>query len=192
MEEQSVGRPRRQEVQAALIEAFVEEVRAAGYAATSLERVATRAGVAKATLYRRWASKGELAVAALEHLIHCPSVDTSPGPGSITGRISSLAQQLAQPSVRFVLLGAIGEAAGDERVRELLDARLCRPVVHELMSDCGVDEQAADLAFATTVGAVLHWVALTGEVRPDQVDGLASLIAPIVATTEAGTGASGA
>lgn len=48
-----------------VLEATVEELAAKGYAATSIEDVAARAGVAKTTIYRRWPTKGELALAAL-------------------------------------------------------------------------------------------------------------------------------
>lgn len=45
----------------ALVRTFFEEWADNGYAAISLERVAKRAGVGKAALYRRWSSKLEMA-----------------------------------------------------------------------------------------------------------------------------------
>jgi AcrR family transcriptional regulator len=45
----------------ALGRALFEEWAASGYAGLRLERVAARAGVGKAALYRRWASKAEMA-----------------------------------------------------------------------------------------------------------------------------------
>jgi AcrR family transcriptional regulator len=45
----------------ALVRTFFDEWAEAGYAGISLERVAKRAGVGKAALYRRWSSKLEMA-----------------------------------------------------------------------------------------------------------------------------------
>jgi AcrR family transcriptional regulator len=52
-------------VRTAVLNAVVEELVESGYAATTFERVATRAGVHRATLYRRWGSKEELVADAL-------------------------------------------------------------------------------------------------------------------------------
>lgn len=51
-----------------VLEATVEELAAKGYGATSIEDIAERAGVAKTTIYRRWPTKPELALAALERV----------------------------------------------------------------------------------------------------------------------------
>lgn len=50
----------------ALFRALFEEWAQTGYAAISLERVATRAGAGKAAIYRRWSSKREFATEAIE------------------------------------------------------------------------------------------------------------------------------
>jgi AcrR family transcriptional regulator len=50
----------------ALHRAFFEEWAEKGYAAISLERVASRAGAGKAAIYRRWHSKREFALEAIE------------------------------------------------------------------------------------------------------------------------------
>ena len=52
---------RRPAITEALERSFFEEWAAVGYAALSLEKVARRAGVGKAALYRRWPSKLEMA-----------------------------------------------------------------------------------------------------------------------------------
>lgn len=52
---------RRASVTDALVRTFFEEWAEAGYVGISLERVAKRAGVGKAALYRRWSSKLEMA-----------------------------------------------------------------------------------------------------------------------------------
>jgi len=51
-----------------ILEAAVEELSAKGLAALSMEDVAARAGVAKTTVYRRWPTKVDLAVAAMHQV----------------------------------------------------------------------------------------------------------------------------
>jgi AcrR family transcriptional regulator len=58
----------RADVTAALARAFFDEWARVGFAALSLERVAEKAGVGKAALYRRWPSKAEMASALLSQI----------------------------------------------------------------------------------------------------------------------------
>ncbi len=60
-----VGRPRSEVCDRAILDATVEALLEDGYTGMSIEGVAARAGVGKATIYRRWANKAELAVEAL-------------------------------------------------------------------------------------------------------------------------------
>jgi AcrR family transcriptional regulator len=62
------GRPRSEQAHRAILTAARELLVADGYNDLHLEHVAARAGVGKATLYRRWSSKEELAEAVLEDL----------------------------------------------------------------------------------------------------------------------------
>jgi AcrR family transcriptional regulator len=45
----------------------MEEVALSGYGGLTLERVAARAGVNRTTIYRRWPTKKELAIATIQH-----------------------------------------------------------------------------------------------------------------------------
>lgn len=56
------GRPRSAQAHAAILDAALRLLINRGYAATSIEAVAAEAGVSKATIYRRWTSKEELAL----------------------------------------------------------------------------------------------------------------------------------
>lgn len=62
------GRPRSEQAHQAILDATRDLLIAVGYDQLRLEHVATRAGVGKATIYRRWSSKEELAQALLEEL----------------------------------------------------------------------------------------------------------------------------
>jgi AcrR family transcriptional regulator len=60
------GRPRNPEADAAILAAAVELLIEGGTAAASIEQVAQRAGVTRATIYRRFTGRTELLIAAIE------------------------------------------------------------------------------------------------------------------------------
>ena len=62
------GRPRSVDADRAIVQATLEMLADEGYHALSVEAVASRAGVGKATIYRRWAGKRELVADALATL----------------------------------------------------------------------------------------------------------------------------
>lgn len=63
--EQRRGRPRSEEARRAILRAVVDELGEGGPAALPVDRVAARAGVSKATIYRWWRSKHEVVLEAL-------------------------------------------------------------------------------------------------------------------------------
>ena len=72
------GRPRSERAHQAILTAARQLLIEEGFAAMRLEHVAARAGVGKATIYRRWASKEALAQDLLSHLAapHIAVADT--------------------------------------------------------------------------------------------------------------------
>ena len=62
------GRPRSEQVEQAIIEATLDLFAEKGFEGVCVELVAARAGVGKATIYRRWPNKEELLLAALGSL----------------------------------------------------------------------------------------------------------------------------
>lgn len=64
-----LGRPRSPEADRAILDAAIDLFVEEGYEGMSIEGVAAQAGVGKTTIYRRWASKEELIVAAIDELI---------------------------------------------------------------------------------------------------------------------------
>jgi AcrR family transcriptional regulator len=64
-----LGRPRNPELDDAAIKAAIELVVQDGYPALTMERIAVRASVSRAALYRRWPNKVELVVDAIESLV---------------------------------------------------------------------------------------------------------------------------
>ena len=60
MPKRSRGRPRDESVDTAVVEAAVAEIAEKGLTAATMEAIALRAGVGRATLYRRWPNKSAL------------------------------------------------------------------------------------------------------------------------------------
>lgn len=79
---------------AAIREAALEELAAVGYAGLSMERVAERARTGKASIYRRWPTKFELVVDALDHTL--PRFDEPPDTGSVRGDLLAVLRVIAR------------------------------------------------------------------------------------------------
>jgi AcrR family transcriptional regulator len=73
------GRPREERADLAIIAATLELLSEVGPTGLSVEEVASRAGVGKATIYRRFATKDDLMVAALASLNESLPADPPPG-----------------------------------------------------------------------------------------------------------------
>jgi AcrR family transcriptional regulator len=139
-----------------------------GYQALTIEGVATRSGVAKTSIYRRWPSKAEMVFDLMLHSSdELPPLDDR---GSLAGDIDALAGRIvalvAGPLGRRIFPGLIGDIAGDpalmERFRNtiVLDGRkqiaqvLERSVRRGELTDT---EAIADLQ-AVLIGAALMFV----------------------------------
>jgi len=72
----SAGRPRSEEAHQAILNATLELLVEVGFSALTVEGVANRAGVGKATIYRRWPSKLPLVVEAFGQLPGFENFDT--------------------------------------------------------------------------------------------------------------------
>jgi AcrR family transcriptional regulator len=77
------GRPRSAEADRAILDAAGSLLAERGLSGMSIEEVAARAGVGKATIYRRWPSKGLLALDAF--MIMFRSLQPPPDSGSLRG-----------------------------------------------------------------------------------------------------------
>lgn len=73
----SPGRPRSPAAHEAILNASIALTREVGYDAVTMDAIALRAGVGKATVYRRWRSKDTLVAEAVERIIRSlPVPDT--------------------------------------------------------------------------------------------------------------------
>ncbi|HEX6340996.1 TetR/AcrR family transcriptional regulator [Umezawaea sp.] len=73
IDDRAPGRPRSREADAAILDAALELLVERGAEAASIEQVARRAGVTRATVYRRFPDKTRLLVAAVEAAYGNPS-----------------------------------------------------------------------------------------------------------------------
>ena len=84
------GRPRSGRTEKAILRAASELVASSGLADMTIEGVADRAGVGKASIYRRWPSKGALAFDAVVDTIL--STQPTPDTGSFEGDLLQVAR----------------------------------------------------------------------------------------------------
>jgi AcrR family transcriptional regulator len=110
------GPRRRGEVlQAAIFDATLAELAEAGYARLAIERIAARAHTSKASVYKRWPSRAELVVAALQHRLPAEP-DPVPDSGSLREDVLALLRRGAG-----LLDGLFGEAVRGLMVETLTD-----------------------------------------------------------------------
>ena len=80
-------------VRSAVLDATVEVLEEVGYDATTYDEIASRAGVHKTTIYRRWPSKPELVADALD--LHSAEHIPIPDTGTLSGDLTALARSVA-------------------------------------------------------------------------------------------------
>lgn len=112
------GRPRDPGLDAAIRAATMELLGEVGYARLTMERVAARAGVSKASLYLRWPNKEALAIDALRHRARpVPEVpDTGTLPGDMRAFLRGLLR--ARGEAARALAGVSGEIAASPALRK--------------------------------------------------------------------------
>ncbi len=166
------GRPRSQEADAAILAATREALVELGWSKLTLGDVATRAGVAKTTLYRRWAGKNELVVDAVAELFdELELPDRGSLAADVEGVVLQFAALLGRPETRTALMAVVAESTGDEalraRIRSSIVDRQKRLVLEgrgraqergELPAEEDPETAArtADLIFDVVAGAVVH------------------------------------
>lgn len=172
------GRPRSAAADAAILAATREALVELGWSRLTLGDVAMRAGVAKTTLYRRWAGKNELVVDAVAELFDELALpDRGTLAADIEGVVLQLAAILARPEAKSGLMAAIAESTRDDALRERVRASIVdrqkRLVIEgraraqargELPPEPDPDEAArtADLIFDMVAGAVVHRTLVSG------------------------------
>lgn len=173
------GRPRSAAADTAILAATREALVELGWSKLTLGDVATRAGVAKTTLYRRWAGKNELVVDAVAELFgELELPDRGSLAADIEGVVLQFAAILARPEAKSGLMAAVAESTRDDALRERIRASIVEPqkglvlegraraqARGELPPENDPVEAArtVDLIFDVVAGAVVHRTLVSAE-----------------------------
>lgn len=173
------GRPRSIEADTAILEATRAALVELGWSKLTMGDVATRAGVAKTTLYRRWTNKNELvvdAVAVLFDELELPDLGSLMA--DVEGVVLQFAALLARPEAKTALMAVVAESTRDDalrgRIRSTIVDRQKRLVLEgraraQARGELPYEEDAeaaarnADLIFDVIAGAVVHRALVSAE-----------------------------
>ncbi|WP_328905949.1 TetR/AcrR family transcriptional regulator [Streptomyces sp. NBC_00234] len=173
------GRPRSAAADEAILEATRASLVDLGWSKLTMGDVALRAGVAKTTLYRRWAGKNELvvdAVAVLFDELELPDLGSLSA--DVQGVVLQFAALLERPETKTALMAVVAESTRDEalrtRIRDSIVERQKRLVLlgreraqerGELPfePDAATAARTADLIFDVIAGAVVHRALVSAE-----------------------------
>jgi AcrR family transcriptional regulator len=190
------GRPRSPEAGFAIFGAVLQLLPETGLKGLTMEAVAKRAGVSKATVYRRWSSKEELVMEVLA-AIPPPEMDVE-DTGSLVGDLDALAAQqierIGDTGLPRLMPRLLSEAADDPAFLRLARDRLSQPmrdviaVLLQRAIDRGELREGFDIDTATSIlhaNAVYVLLMNGGDLR-----GLPDAGKPIIALLKQGIGAS--
>jgi AcrR family transcriptional regulator len=125
------GRPRSERSRAKILKAAAALLITHGPRRMSIEGVADRAGVSKATIYRWWESKGELALDALVGELVAKMKDV-PDTGSLEGDlrdyIRTVVRTYGNPTIGRTQAAIIGEMQSDAALRRAYRVRVTDPL----------------------------------------------------------------
>ena len=117
----SVGRPRSQAAHRAILEATLQMLSEVGFSSLTVEGVAARAGVGKATIYRRWPSKLPLVIEAFRELPGLREVDTGDLAHDLKEMLRSYLRVFNSTPLAQVIPSLAGERAHNPELSRLLD-----------------------------------------------------------------------
>ncbi|MFH8464843.1 TetR/AcrR family transcriptional regulator [Streptomyces sp. NPDC017991] len=166
------GRPRSVEADEAILAATRAALVDLGWSGLTLGDVATRAGVAKTTLYRRWAGKNELVVDAVAALFDELEL---PDRGSLAADIEVVVLQfaaiLSRPEAKTALMAVVAESTGDAPLRDRIRSSIVDRQKHlvtqgraraqargelPVENDPETAARGTDLIFDVIAGSVVH------------------------------------
>lgn len=128
MMERTPGRPRDAAVDASLLAATQDLLLEQGYDRLSLEAVASRAGVGKPAIYRRWSGKSALTVAAVLDLTPVPPL---PDEGSLRADLLACARTYQQSErTHKVLAGLMTAMVHNDELRAAASQAIGMPFQH--------------------------------------------------------------
>lgn len=126
----SRGRPRSDVSQLAILNATRDLLEERGLVDLTIEEIAQRAGVGKATIYRRWPSKGTLAFEAFafQFLARQPLPDTGNLRGDLLAALLSWIRAVKGTVTGRTLVGLIAEVQRDPELAQIWAEKFVKPV----------------------------------------------------------------
>jgi AcrR family transcriptional regulator len=125
------GRPRSEKARQAILAAAMDLLFDQGLQAMSMDDVARRAGVSKATIYRWWPSKERLALDALaaEWAVAAPADQGDAGTlrGDLLARLRPWVRQLNRKPYARVVAGLVAAAQSDPEFADLYRQHFVQP-----------------------------------------------------------------
>jgi AcrR family transcriptional regulator len=122
------GRPRSEKTRLAILEAAADIMLESGFAATTIESIAARAGVSKVTIYKWWSSRGAVAIDAYFHR-YSDSIAFSDSGDVVTDLTSQilLVVRAFRGRAGEVMAELLGHAQGDPVLAEMWRERWLQP-----------------------------------------------------------------
>jgi AcrR family transcriptional regulator len=125
------GRKRDEARDGLILEAALAVLAEQGYEGMTIDMVAARAGMARATVYRRWATKTDLVLDAVARMSHSDvNLDQLPDTGSLRGDMTAMIIPFddEQQQIRIhAMAGLLSLAKADERLAEAATGSGIRP-----------------------------------------------------------------
>jgi AcrR family transcriptional regulator len=126
------GRPRDHSGDALILETALDLLAERDYQQVTLDEVATRTGKAKTTLYRRWATKEELVLAAIRAAGRPPEVDQLPDFGSLRRDLLAVIDSpwLGGPNRRLAIFSGLASATrNSQALADVVRSEVTEPYV---------------------------------------------------------------
>lgn len=183
------GRPRSEQADQAILNATLRMLGTQGVAGTTIEGVAADAGVGKTTIYRRWANKTDLILAAISDIV--PPGDP-PDTGTMAGDMAALAEiqqrRLAGSGLSGIVPRVLAESMSDPELHQDFVDRVVNPFreLLRLFIERGIErgELRPDLEVEPLVDllhAIPIYKILMSRGDPAALEGVPSAYLPILA-----------
>jgi AcrR family transcriptional regulator len=160
------GRPRSDQVDQAILHAASALLVERGLDAMTIEEVAARAGVGKSSIYRRWPTKGTLALDAFldSFLAQQPRVDTGALEDDLAEALTLWSAAVVGTPTGRALVGLIAESQLDEELARGWIERVMKPVraQHRTMVERAIErgeipvDSDVDVIMDLLYGAAYH------------------------------------
>jgi AcrR family transcriptional regulator len=127
------GRPRDSETERRILEVALRQLREDGYSRMSVDAVALEAKVSKPTIYRRWASKADLATAAVSTLrLLEPPVKSGSHQQDLIQTLENFRRSLLRPNGMALIGTVLAEEVHTPDLMTLFRERIVAPRRHML------------------------------------------------------------